>query len=471
MPIAVGRGSHPSGNKFQLAKHPQQPLWRIINTRPEGILCHKPCTVSGGGKSEISKSMQNAILYGPFNIVNLEEDFKKADEIINYDYTYRWKHIRPDAAPSRPFLSPKRALGSAVKLLTPSDQYNDEYNAFLRSIPEHIRSLALFVKRLYRNEDQKGDWKDYMSVEIINGHAGTTLLYKNKQVMGTYVRIGFNKEGNWLLHKLRSDFVPSLKIQVEDDITASVTVSASKLRNLNPIFDNKSVKIVGNCERYLFQRPDEAVVRGYDKEAESDMCKKGTFLTNYEPLTHADAQNLYDHAIDFDKYTQPVKDLVEEFIANENEEFFVVPSHTRLVGGVPTKNPRYLQYNRNIEENIDTYLAEVGVRLHRKVKPADDVVDVVNAVMPGRRNNPADRKAGIRPLSVYNPIHYQELPELFMDFICSLTGKSPSTTGAGSEGALTKGPFNMLIPTTDLNNLPMRPLRWMSPAEVSVQYV
>jgi hypothetical protein len=28
-------------------------------------------------------------------------------------------------------------------------------------------------------------------------------------------------------------------------------------------------------------------------------------------------------------------------------------------------------------------------------------------------------------LSVYSPIHYQELPELFMDFICSLTGKSP----------------------------------------------
>ena len=39
-----------------------------------------------------------------------------------------------------------------------------------------------------------------------------------------------------------------------------------------------------------------------------------------------------------------------------------------------------------------------------------------------------------------------------MDFICSLTGKSPSTTGAGSEGALTKGPFNALRPTADLNN-------------------
>jgi len=39
-----------------------------------------------------------------------------------------------------------------------------------------------------------------------------------------------------------------------------------------------------------------------------------------------------------------------------------------------------------------------------------------------------------------------------MDFICSLTGKSPATTGFGSEGALTKGPFNALWPVVDLNN-------------------
>jgi hypothetical protein len=52
---------------------------------------------------------------------------------------------------------------------------------------------------------------------------------------------------------------------------------------------------------------------------------------------------------------------------------------------------------------------------------------------------------------VFGPVHYQELPEAFMDFIASLTGKSPSTTGAGSEGALTKGPFNALPPIHDLN--------------------
>ena len=71
--------------------------------------------------------------------------------------------------------------------------------------------------------------------------------------------------------------------------------------------------------------------------------------------------------------------------------------------------------------------------------------------MPGRRNNPPDPVSHIRSLAVFNPIHYMELPELFMELISSMTGKSPSTTGAGSEGALTKGPFNALPPIIDLN--------------------
>ncbi len=443
---------HPSGNKFQLAKHPTQPLWRIINTAPEGIFCHKPCTVSGGGKSEISKSMQNAIQYGPYNIVNLEEDFKKADQIINFDFSKRWKEVLPNGGPSRPFLSPKRTLGSAVKLLTPSDQYSDEYNKFLMDMPDHIRSLVLFVKRLYRNDKEKGNWKDYMSVEIVNGRRGTTLQYKNNKVIGSYVRIGFSQEGNWLLHKLRSDFVPSHKIQMEDDISATITIGTQNLKNLNPEYSNPSVKFTANCEAHLFQRPDEAIIRGYDKEAESDICKENTFLTNYEPLNHQDAINIMEDAINFDKYTQPVKDLITEVINDESDDYFVVPSHPRIVDGKPTANPRYLQRNSNEGVTFDNYLAEMGIRLHRKISMDQPVMYPVNAVLPGRRNNPADKKAGIRPLSVYNPIHYQELPELFMDFICSLTGKSPSTTGAGSEGALTKGPFNMLVPTTDLNN-------------------
>ena len=79
---------------------------------------------------------------------------------------------------------------------------------------------------------------------------------------------------------------------------------------------------------------------------------------------------------------------------------------------------------------------------------ATDAVPV-HVVAAGRRNNPPE--PGVRPLCVFNPLHYMELPELFMEFISSMTGKSPSTTGAGSEGALTKGPFNALPAIIDLN--------------------
>jgi hypothetical protein len=120
------------------------------------------------------------------------------------------------------------------------------------------------------------------------------------------------------------------------------------------------------------------------------------------------------------------------------------------VGGKPTKNPRYLQTRPDLVRARDRYVAQMGARLNRKLTIDDPVLFPVISVLSGRRNNRPE--ADTRPLCVYGPIHYQELPELFMDYVCSLTGKSPSTTGAGSEGALTKGPFNALCATADLNN-------------------
>src|SRR5690606_4079203 len=126
----------------------------------------------------------------------------------------------------------------------------------------------------------------------------------------------------------------------------------------------------------------------------------------------------------------------------KGNHYAVSSSEPRIVDGKPTKNPRYLQIRPDLANPFPKYVAERGVRLFRAIPVDHFVPQPVNAILLGRRNNPGDRESGIRPLSVYNPVHYQELPELFMDFISSLTGKSPSTTGAGSEGALTKGPFN-----------------------------
>lgn len=70
------------------------------------------------------------------------------------------------------------------------------------------------------------------------------------------------------------------------------------------------------------------------------------------------------------------------------------------------------------------------MRLFRRQSSAEPLITPVHVVAAGRRNNPPDE--GIRPLCPYNPLHYMELPELFIEFISSMTGKSPSTTGAGS---------------------------------------
>ena len=81
---------------------------------------------------------------------------------------------------------------------------------------------------------------------------------------------------------------------MEDDITASVVAPAEKLKNLNPDYSNPSVKFTHNCEARLFQRPDETVHRGYDKQAEKDLSEPGNFLSNFEPLTREDARNLVE---------------------------------------------------------------------------------------------------------------------------------------------------------------------------------
>ena len=443
----------PSGQKIHMEKHPFAPEWRLVLTYAEGIFLHKPSTVSGGGKSEISKSLLNAIIYGNFFVDDVEQDFSLVDKVLNYEYSTRWKEAARNKKQSRPILSPERTLGSVIKLLTPFEGHSDEYNRFLASIPDHVKGIVFLLKRLSLRIDIKDNWREYFTVDRINGRSGHNLFLNNRKIITSYLRVGFTPQNSWYVHSLRPDFVAAAKIQMEDDISATVTVPADRLEHINADYDNPSVKLVENCEYLFFQRPDEAIHRGYDKQAEADLSRQNTFITNYEPLSAENGREIIENAITFDQYTAPIKEIIRKGAEDTSGNYFISPAHTRIIkDGTASKNPRYLQERPDFSSPIDRYLANVGNRLYRKIPSGKPVHFPVNNVLPGRRNNPPERKKGIRPLAVYNPIHYHELPELFMDFVSSLTGKSPSTTGAGSEGALTKGPFNMLVPTTDLNN-------------------
>ncbi|MDD5391720.1 MAG: hypothetical protein PHE17_01740 [Thiothrix sp.] len=439
----------PNGYKTEMQKHPSAPSWRIIGTDAEGTFCHKPCTVSGGGKSEISKSLNDAVIYGPVFVQDFEDDMDQVEIIFNHDYTQRLKpeFADEDSDPTRQPLSPERSLGSVIKLLTPSPSNTDEYNSWLASIPPRILSQAFIIKRMYK-PGSGSNWRKHFSVDVINGMPGNALKHNGRELVASYLRVGLDKAGNWHTYKVRQDFIATEKVQMEDDISASVVVSGDVLPNRSPKSSNSSVKLVKNCEYRLFQRPDEAIHRGFDKQTEHDMAQPDNFIANFEPLKGDSLTEIVEDVVEFQQYTDPMRNLLQT--ANESGEYVVSSANPRLVNGKPSQNPRYLQIRPDLQQPLRKYVAEMGARFLRRVPLNQPLMTPVDAVLTGRRNNPPEK--GIRPLAVFNPIHYQELPELFMDFICSVTGKSPSTTGAGSEGALTKGPFNALRTTADLNN-------------------
>ena len=439
----------PSGYKIEMVKPDEGRRWRLRGTTAEGILCHKPCTVSGGGKSEISKSIADAMFIGPNFISHLTEDFALVDRILRHEYGMRFRDAARNKPKGRPLLSLDRSLGSVVKLLSRSPDYTDEYNAWLDTIPHYIRDLVLLIKRYYKPE-WGDDWRKHFSVDTINGLPGNEIKYHRQKVLTHYLRVGFTPDGGWRTFSLRKDFFPAVKIQAEDDITASVVVPTRAVTGI-PAWATRAtaLKFVHNCEFSLFQRPDEAIHRGYDKRTERDFSRPGNFFSNYEPLTRENARAIVEDSIGFDAFTEPVRAIFGEFLGSTRPAYLASPAHPRLVDGKASKNPRYLQKRPDLEDPRTTYLAQIGARLYRRIPTGSPVMFPVAAVLAGRRLNPPE--PGVRPLCVFNPLHYQEFPEAFMDFIASLTGKSPSTTGAGSEGALTKGPFNALPPIHDLN--------------------
>jgi len=441
---------YPWGYTVRMHKPDGGRSWRLVGTIADGRLCHKPCTVSGGGKSEISKSITDAILFGPVFVADFQKDFDQVEAILKKNYSTRFKPEFMKDKPSRPILGAARSLGSVIKLLTPNPvEFTDEYNDWLRALPQHIKDLVFTVKRFHKAE--WGDnWRSHFGVDIINGVPGNELKLGRRKLLSTCLRVGYADDGSWRVFSLRKDFHPALKIQTEDDITASIVVPTAALSGLRQGQQPGSVKLVRNCEYRLFQRPDDAVHRGYDKQTELDMSGRGNFFSNYEPLTRDQAWELIKDTIGFEQFTPPLQQLIREVAEQGKATAFVSPHQPRIVDGKPSKNTRYLQIRPDLLTPAETYLRATTMRLARRIPDGLPLHSAVSILLPGRRANGPEK--GVPPLCCYSPIHYLELPEFFADAITSMTGKSPSTTGAGSEGALTKGPFNALCPITDLNN-------------------
>ncbi|CCH74347.1 conserved hypothetical protein [Nostocoides australiense Ben110] len=426
----------------QVRREPVQ--WTIIGTAATSTVCHKPSTVSGGGKSEISKSIADAITIGQAFVADFDADMDAVEQIVSRDYSERYANPEWNGKDHRSVLGPERSTGSVIKLFTPKAEFSDEHNAFIRAIPPHVLELVYVIKRAYRSE-WGADWRSHCSVSQVNGRTGNRLRIDGQAVLVDMLRVGFESDGSYRLFSLRPDFAPSVKVQTEDDITASVVAPTS-----GP--GEPSVKYVENCERLLFQRPDDAITPGYDSTAEADIASPGTFLSNFQPLDVAAATELADDAIAVSQFTEPMRELITDFAAGTlpgDATYMVCSARPRIVDGKPSKNPRYLQVRPDMADPAGTARALTALRIARGLTMDEPMVTGVDIVAAGRRNNPPE--SGVPALCAFGPLHYLELPELLMEFISSMTGKSPSTTGAGSEGAMTKAPFNALPTTYDLN--------------------
>ena len=187
----------PSGYKVRMEKPGENRAWRLVGIAAEGLMCHKPCTVSGGGKSEISKPITDAILTGPVFVADLKRDFDQVEELIHRDYSGRF--LDTAKKDSRDVLAAERSLGSVIKLLTPDTrEFNPAYNAWVETVPQYVKELVFVVKRYYKPV-WGNDWRSHFTVDIINGVPGNELKCDNTHARDDAAARGF-RAGRPLAH-------------------------------------------------------------------------------------------------------------------------------------------------------------------------------------------------------------------------------------------------------------------------------
>ncbi len=340
-----------------IRRRPAGASWARCRRAPSPQAVHR----IGRRQERDLKSLNDAIIYGPIYVGDVERDLAEVEAIINRSYA---GCLRPEvratqADPARSVLSLERSLGSVIKLLTPNPEPlhgraqclpGDDSESCAR------RGLCASSDFIERNGGATGrSTSASTSSTELPGHE---LKLDGRQLVGCYLRVGLWKNGAWRTYKLRQDFIAADKVQMEDDITASTVVPISELPGLPSEYDgHASLKIAENCEYRLFQRPDEAVHPGFDQQTEKDMSDPGLFVSNFQPLTALEMRDLAEQVMLFDSFTEPMKQHMQK--AARTGTYDICSAKPRLGGGKPSKNPRYLQVRPDMSIPRDRYLADL----------------------------------------------------------------------------------------------------------------
>ena len=214
----------PSGFRVKLQKQLAGTAWRLVGSRPRGTLCHKPCTVSGGGKSEISKSIRDVLLKGPVFVKDYHRDMDQVAEIFDQDFS----DDLPEPAARRTLPAPDSEPGAFARVRHPdADAVAGIHRraqrlgepAFADHAAAGLHRQALLPARVGRQlarafhggPDQRLPGP---RTEIRQPETGRATICASATI----------RDGSWRIYKLRPDFYPAEKVQMEDDITASVVL-------------------------------------------------------------------------------------------------------------------------------------------------------------------------------------------------------------------------------------------------------
>ena len=326
--------------------------WRLVGVVAEGTFCHKPCTVSGGGKSEISKPITDAILTGPVFVADLKRDFDRVAEIDSPRLFGSFHGQAARGQTRRCWRRNARSARSSNCSRWTTHEFTPDYNAWLETVPQYIKELVFVVKRYY-----KPAWDDNWREPFHRGHHQRRFRQRieMRQPQAGHDAIcawALIPTALWRTFGLRKDFHPAAKVQEEDDITASVLVprgatwktcrTRTKCRSLKFVEELRTAFVpAARTTRFI-----AAMTSRRNRILRSPTI---SFPTTNRCTQKWRAELVEDAHPDFTSSPNRCRRSSAMLPKTGEPDFFVSSAHPRLVNGKPSKNPRYLQKRPDLD--------------------------------------------------------------------------------------------------------------------------
>ena len=297
---ASGQGL-PRARTATASRWRQQPhdpsTWTLVGTAPNATSCHKPAPSPVAASRRSPRRSPTRSSSARPSWPTSTATWTRSTAILDRDFSRRFLDPERNGTDLRPILSPR-----------PLDRLGHQA-AHPVALGVHRR-----VQRLARRASRPTSRSSSTSSSAPTARSGATTgaatsawrrstadratrcTSTARKITLNMLRVGFDVDGSWRLFSLRHDFAPGGE---GADRGRHHGIHRRARRSASGCDPARSYKLVENCENLLFQRPDDAIHRGYDKQAERDIATPGNFLSNFEPLTRADAVAMRDEAVSF----------------------------------------------------------------------------------------------------------------------------------------------------------------------------